>query len=57
MERMGYVAAIKRYFEQVDHITPQGGQKVTMKDITPLSPEERVELGTLAAKELGVEVG
>lgn len=42
--------AIKRYFESEPH-----GRKCTMEELKALSPEERTELGQMAAKELGEE--
>ncbi len=42
--------AIKTFFEK------EGGRRVTFQEINALSREEREELGSLAAAELGVEI-
>ena len=50
MEKIGMVAAIKRYFEA------DGGRPVTMTEFRELSSEARQELGEMAAKALGMEL-
>ncbi len=49
-EKVSSVIAIKRYFET------DGGRNVTLQEIKDLPPEDRDELGPLAAKELGLEL-
>lgn len=49
---MTNVVAIKKYFgDTLLHNRP-----VTMQELKALTAEDRKELGTLAAKELGVEI-
>ena len=50
MEKMSPVKAIKTFFEA------GGRAKVTLKELQSFTAEERVELGKLAAAELGVEI-
>lgn len=48
---MKKVAALKAFFESDPH-----GRKLTMDELRALSTDERQELATLAAAELGVEL-
>ena len=50
MEQVSRVVAIKKYFEQGE------GERVTMNELSKLTIEDREELATLAAVELGVEI-
>ena len=47
MARAGKIGVIKRYFEEGEH-----GRKVTIAEVRPLIPEERLGLADLAAVEL-----
>jgi len=47
MEEMGRIEVIKTFFEK------DGGRKVQMAELKALSQDEREELASLAAKELG----
>ena len=47
---MTRVAAIRTYFEK------DGGRKVNFSEIKELTAEDREELATAAARELGVEL-
>lgn len=56
MEKMKPIAAIKKYFEQADKITPEGGRKFQgVAEFKGLTQEDKTELGMLACKELGCE--
>lgn len=46
---------IKTFFERKDAIAPNGGKRVTMKELKDLSSEARHELADLAREELGAE--
>jgi hypothetical protein len=50
MEKVGNVAAIKRYFEA------DGGKKVTMDEMKALTAADRDELGAACAAALGLEI-
>lgn len=50
---MTNVAAIKQYMTRKDNITPEGGRDVNMAEFRALTNDDRVELGALAAKEMG----
>lgn len=50
MEKLTRIQVIKRFFEA------DGGKKLGMQELKALSNEDKDELATLAAKELGVEV-
>jgi len=52
----GNITLIKGYFERADSQAPTGGRKVEIAEMKTLSAEDRVELGRLAAAELGEEV-
>ena len=47
---MSRIKAIKTFFEA------DGGKKLGMKELKDLTPDDKEELGILAAKELGVEL-
>jgi hypothetical protein len=50
MEKVTAIRAIKTYFEL------DGGKRVSMTEMKNLTNEDRVELGGLAAVELGMEL-
>lgn len=52
LQRMSPVVVLKRYFYRDHHDTLQSFNT----EIKALSPEEKLELAELAAKELGVEL-
>jgi hypothetical protein len=52
----GNITLIKEYFERADAQAPTGGRKCEIPEMKALSAEDRVELGRLAAAELGEEV-
>ena len=51
VEKISNVVAIRRYFAAEPH-----GRKVELDEIKVLDSKARKELGSLAAKELGVEL-
>lgn len=50
MDQMTNVKAIREFFER------DGGRKVSMDEFRALSTEDRKELGSLCAQQLGVEI-
>ena len=57
MEKMKPVAAIRKFFERDDAISPGGGRKVPMAELKELILSgEKGEMATLCARELGVEL-
>ena len=50
MEKMSKMKAIREYFEK------DNGRKVSLAELKALTPEDREELSTLAATELGIEL-
>ena len=55
-EKISGVIAIKRFFEQKDIITPDGGKKFGFDELKAIPKTDRDELGVLCAVELGVEI-
>ena len=55
-EKISGVIAIKRFFEQKDIITPDGGKKFGFDELKAIPKTDRDELGALCAVELGVEI-
>lgn len=61
MEKLNRVAAIKRYFNQKDNISPEG-QEVTMAELRSLKQDETAggkhmqEIAELCAAALGCEL-
>ena len=55
-ERVSAVIAIKRFFEQKDIITPDGGKKFGFDELKAIPKTDRDELGAFCAIELGVEI-
>ena len=53
---MTNATAIKTFFEQTDHIAPNGGRKVEMAEMKALGRDGLKELGALCAAALGVEI-
>lgn len=57
MKKMGRIAAIKAYFEDVAHkVHGKWGRKVEMAEFKAFTPEERLEVAEMCAAELGVEL-
>ncbi len=50
MRKMSRVKALREFFEA------DGGRRLSMEELKNLPPEDRKELGDLAAEALGVEI-
>lgn len=50
-EKMSRLKAIRTFFE-----SGENGRKLTMDELKALTPDDKKELGELAAAELGVEL-
>jgi hypothetical protein len=55
-EKMSKVKAIRDFFQREDEIAPEGGRKVNLQELKELSDEDKDELGTLCAEQLGAEI-
>lgn len=55
-EAISAVIAIKRFFEQKDITTPNGGRNFSLDELKAIPKTDRDELGMLCAVELGVEI-
>ncbi len=51
-QKISPVAATKKYMEQKDHITPEGGRKIETKEFAGMTKEDRAEMAKGAVAEL-----
>lgn len=56
MEKIGVVAAIKRYFEQPSNDTRYPERKLSMDELKALTLDDRKELAQACAAALGCEL-